>query len=92
MFKVGDKVKLKKQYNTMYGFANKILIVSKLSHDNEDHYIHFKINGNDYGGYFDFRFELVEPITPIDKQAAVIAKIKYLNKRFDMRKQHAALG
>lgn len=48
---------------------------------------------NVYQGFFGYvDYILDTSIKPIDKQAMIIAKIKYLNTRFNTRKQHAALG
>lgn len=93
MFKVGDRVQTNTRNRNYVPIGSSIVTIKRLEYELDGtELIIFDYKGTEWGGYFSHRFELVEPATPIDKQAAVIAKIKYLNTRFDTRKQHAALG
>lgn len=86
MFKVGDIVRFKpdtfhsRQWPGEFEVVQVGIETTKVKRK-EDTYA--------LGGYYHHRFELA---VPFDKQASIIAKIKYLNTRYENREQHATLG
>lgn len=86
MFKVGDKVRfIADTYHSKHWPGE--FIVTQVNENTTQ--IKREWERFNLGGYYHHRLELA---IPIDKQAAIIAKIKYLNTRFNTRKQHATLG
>ena len=66
------------QVQTQDGITVPLAVKSLASDGIEDSYIHKDIGGS----WFEHKWELVTPPTPVDPRAKIIAKIKYLDEKF----------
>lgn len=93
MFKVGDVVRFKGSEGAKTTFPNEYRITSieGTGRDISRHMVFFiSERGIVHGGYYAYRFELVEPEK--SKEELLLLKIKYLNERYQKRNLNVALG
>lgn len=88
MFKVGDKVRANLANRNYLPLPLRYIITVKRIEFEDDgtEMIIFDHGGQECGGYFAWRFELVEESTPMSKEQLIIQKIKELNERYANRR------